>query len=474
MLAPRGRDAAAARRGARSSSTATPRRTWADADYVVRSSAVAADNVEVVEASARGLPSRKLAEAVGELMRGRERAWPSPARTARRRRPRWSRGCCERGGLDPLALIGADTPAFAHGARPGDGPMVVEADEYDRRFLHYWPEVAVVTSIEADHLDYYRDLAEIRGASSASWSSGCPRHGRLIVCADDPCARGLRTTGAARDVRVRRGRGLADRTTTTPVPSGGCAVHAAGRRTSVGGRVAAGRRAQCAQRRPRRSRSRTTSGSACARRSRRWRRFEGPRRRFETQGQAARHLARRRLRAPSDRGRGGAAAARAAADGRGVGGVSAAHDQSDGGAARRVRRGLWRCAARADPADLSAERTRGRGAAGHVGDLVERSGSGHPDARVVDSFDDGGAAVAEGARAGRPGADHGRGRRDAAVGSAAWRRLRRDARARRAAWRRTRRCAWADRPTISSWRARAQELVGGAALGAQPRACRCA
>jgi UDP-N-acetylmuramate--alanine ligase len=57
----------------------------------------------------------------------------------------------EQGGADPLALIGADTPHFKHGAT-GDGPMVVEADEFDRRFLSYWPEVSVVTSIEADHL----------------------------------------------------------------------------------------------------------------------------------------------------------------------------------------------------------------------------------------------------------------------------------------------------------------------------------
>jgi UDP-N-acetylmuramate--alanine ligase len=96
----------------------------------------------------------------------------------------------DRGGVDPLALIGADTPAFAHGARLGDGPMVIEADEYDRRFLNYWPEMAVVTSIEADHLDYYRDLSEIRQAF-AEFVDRLPVHGRLVVCADDPGAASL-------------------------------------------------------------------------------------------------------------------------------------------------------------------------------------------------------------------------------------------------------------------------------------------
>jgi UDP-N-acetylmuramate--alanine ligase len=165
----------------------------AGADYVVRSSAVPSDNPEVLAAEHRGVPTRKLAEAVGELMRERNgvAVAGTHGKTTTTALVAW---LLEWGGLDPLALIGGDTPAFAHGARPGAGPMVVEADEYDRRFLHYWPEVAVVTSIEADHLDYYRDLAEIRGVFQ-ELVERVPEHGRLVVCADDPCAAGLRTRG---------------------------------------------------------------------------------------------------------------------------------------------------------------------------------------------------------------------------------------------------------------------------------------
>jgi UDP-N-acetylmuramate--alanine ligase len=161
-------------------------------EYVVRSSAIAADNPEVVEAERRGLPSHKLAEAVGELMKGREGVAiaGTHGKTTTTALVAW---LLEQGGVDPLALIGADTPAFPLGARLGEGPMVVEADEYDRRFLQYWPEVAVVTSVEADHLDYYRDLAEIRGAFQ-SLVERLPEHGRLIVCADEPCAASLRAT----------------------------------------------------------------------------------------------------------------------------------------------------------------------------------------------------------------------------------------------------------------------------------------
>jgi UDP-N-acetylmuramate--alanine ligase len=157
-----------------------------DVDYVARSSAIAADNPEVTEAERRGLPNKKLAEAVGELMRGRSgvAVAGTHGKTTTTALVAW---LLEQGGVDPLALIGADTPRYELGARNGDGPVVVEADEYDRRFLNYWPEVAVVTSVEADHLDYYRDLAEIRSAFDALVER-LPEHGRLVACADDACA----------------------------------------------------------------------------------------------------------------------------------------------------------------------------------------------------------------------------------------------------------------------------------------------
>jgi UDP-N-acetylmuramate--alanine ligase len=160
-----------------------------DADYVVRSSAIPADNPEALEAQKKRLPSRKLAEAVGELMRDRSgvAVAGTHGKTTTTALVAW---LLQQGGLDPLALIGADTPAFRLGARAGDGPMVVEADEYDRRFLNYWPEVAIVTGIEADHLDYYRDLTEIRAAFD-SLVERLPAYGRLLVCADEPCAASL-------------------------------------------------------------------------------------------------------------------------------------------------------------------------------------------------------------------------------------------------------------------------------------------
>lgn len=161
--------------------------------YVVRSAAVPLDNPEVQEARRRGLRSVKLAEAVGELMRDRGGAGiaGTHGKSTTTALTAW---LLDRGGLDPLALIGAHALDFEGGSRLGSGPMVVEADEYDRRFLELSPDVAVVTSIEPDHLDYYRDLGEIR-AVFQQFVDKLPTAGRLVVCLDDPRAAALKTRG---------------------------------------------------------------------------------------------------------------------------------------------------------------------------------------------------------------------------------------------------------------------------------------
>jgi UDP-N-acetylmuramate: L-alanyl-gamma-D-glutamyl-meso-diaminopimelate ligase len=101
-----------------------------------------------------------------------------------------------RAGLDPGFLIGGQPVDFEHSARlgPEGGPFVIEGDEYDTaffdkraKFFHYLPEVAVVTSLEFDHADIYRDLAEIERAFR--WMlRQVPASGRLVACADNHAA----------------------------------------------------------------------------------------------------------------------------------------------------------------------------------------------------------------------------------------------------------------------------------------------
>jgi UDP-N-acetylmuramate--alanine ligase len=199
-----------------------------DADYVVRSSAVPADNPEVVAADRRGLPNLKHADVLGELMRDRSgvAVAGTHGKTTTTGLVTW---LLDRGGQDPLSLIGGEAISYGSGARLGEGPVVVEADEFDRRFLRLAPEVAVVTGIEADHLDYYRDLDEITAAFQ-QFVDALPSHGRLVVCADDPRAAAL-TTRAQRET-YGYAEGADWRVTDyAPLPSGGArfAVHTAGR-----------------------------------------------------------------------------------------------------------------------------------------------------------------------------------------------------------------------------------------------------
>lgn len=99
-------------------------------------------------------------------------------------------------GLDPGFLIGGEAFGFPHPARlgPEGAPFVIEGDEYDSaffdkraKFLHYLPELAAVTSVEFDHGDIYRDLAEIRLAFERMLRQ-MPAHGRLFLCADNAAA----------------------------------------------------------------------------------------------------------------------------------------------------------------------------------------------------------------------------------------------------------------------------------------------
>ena len=100
--------------------------------------------------------------------------------------------------LEPTGIAGGRVGLWnGNLSEGGDRLFVVEADEYDRSFLALTPDVAIVTSVEADHLDIYRDLAEIRDTFAVF-----VRPARVVVlCADDEGANTLRTTSSAEVVR---------------------------------------------------------------------------------------------------------------------------------------------------------------------------------------------------------------------------------------------------------------------------------
>jgi UDP-N-acetylmuramate--alanine ligase len=89
-----------------------------------------------------------------------------------------------RAGRDPSFVIGGEVRALATSARPGRGPhFVAEACEFDRSFHRLRPQVAIVTNIDADHLDYYRDMEEIR-ESFRDFARLLPESGLLVVHED--------------------------------------------------------------------------------------------------------------------------------------------------------------------------------------------------------------------------------------------------------------------------------------------------
>jgi len=170
----------------------------AGADLVLISSAVAEDNPEVVAARAAGVPVLKRGEFLGPLMEGLHGIGVAGTHgktttTGMIAIILW------RAGMDPSLIIGGrlavgaaeGMPSTTIAARAGEGPFVIEADEYDGMFLGLRLEVAVVTNVEWDHVDCYPTPAAF-AAAFRQFVGQLPAYGLLVTCADDPAALALR------------------------------------------------------------------------------------------------------------------------------------------------------------------------------------------------------------------------------------------------------------------------------------------
>ncbi len=159
-----------------------------EVELVVISSAVADANPEVQEARRRGIPVVRRAEMLGELMRLKYGI--AVAGTHGKTTTTSLVGTVlTEAALDPTVIVGGRLRLSGTGARLGRSQyLVAEADEFDRSFLRLTPVIAVITTIDRDHLDTYRDLEEIADAF-VSFASRVPFFGRVIVCLDDPQVR---------------------------------------------------------------------------------------------------------------------------------------------------------------------------------------------------------------------------------------------------------------------------------------------
>ncbi len=174
----------------------------AGADTVVFSTAIRDDNPELVEARRRGLRVLHRAAALASVMTGRRGiavAGTHGKTTTTSMVTTVLRQC----GADPGYVIGGILAETGLGAEDGAGEdFVVEADESDGSFLMLAPEAAIVTSVEADHLDNYGSLAEIE-AAFAGFTRRIRAGGILVACADDPGAAALAAAARSLPVRVR-------------------------------------------------------------------------------------------------------------------------------------------------------------------------------------------------------------------------------------------------------------------------------
>src|SRR5499425_1017975 len=162
----------------------------AGADVVVTSSAIRPSNPEVFEASRLHIPVIPRAEMLAELMRlkysiaiaGMHGKTTTTSMVA---------AVLAAGGLDPTVVVGGRVDTMGSNARLGRSQyLVAEADESDRSFLKLSPILAVVTNIDREHMDCYRDMRDVR-RTFREFMDRVPFYGMVVACNDDLILRRL-------------------------------------------------------------------------------------------------------------------------------------------------------------------------------------------------------------------------------------------------------------------------------------------
>ena len=155
-----------------------------EVDVVVISSAVKEDNPEVLAARERKIPIIRRAEMLAELMRMKYGIAISGTH-GKTTTTSMIGLVLSRAGFDPTIIVGGIVKSIGSNAQVGQGEyLVAEADEFDRSFLKLTPTIAVVTTIEAEHLDCYKDLEEIKKAF-AEFANKVPFYGSVALCLDE-------------------------------------------------------------------------------------------------------------------------------------------------------------------------------------------------------------------------------------------------------------------------------------------------
>jgi UDP-N-acetylmuramate--alanine ligase len=178
----------------------------AGAEVVVTSSAIATENPEVIEAHRLHVPVIQRAEMLAELMRlkygiaiaGMHGKTTTTSMVA---------AVLAGGGLDPTVVVGGRVDAMGSNARLGKSQyLVAEADESDRSFLKLSPILSVVTNIDREHMDCYRNMRDVK-KTFLEFMDRVPFYGMVVVCNDDAMLRRLLPQAQRRTVTYGTKRG---------------------------------------------------------------------------------------------------------------------------------------------------------------------------------------------------------------------------------------------------------------------------
>ncbi len=157
----------------------------AGADVVVTSTAIAADNPEVVAAKEAHVPVVQRAEMLAELMRLKKYGIAVAGSHGKTSTTSMVAAILAEAGLDPTVVVGGKVHGLGSNARLGEGEfLVAEADESDGSFLKLSPVIEVVTNIDLEHLDYYRDIDHIKDMF-LEFINRLPFYGVAVVCIDN-------------------------------------------------------------------------------------------------------------------------------------------------------------------------------------------------------------------------------------------------------------------------------------------------
>ncbi len=155
------------------------------AEFVIRTAAIHDDNPEIAAARRKGIPVFERAEAWGAIMQQYENAVCIAGTHGKTTTTSMTTHIFMAAQADPTVMIGGTLPMLHSGYRVGRGDTIIlESCEYCNSFLHFFPTVAVVLNVEADHLDFFKDLDDIK-QSFRRFAQLTPQDGHIVANADD-------------------------------------------------------------------------------------------------------------------------------------------------------------------------------------------------------------------------------------------------------------------------------------------------